>query len=289
MSSSPSAAIAETLDGKKVAEAIYRSVPLEISLLAYIPKLVVILVGEDPASQTYVRSKGKKCQDLGLRSETVNFPASVTEQELVDKIRALNRDREVNGILVQLPLPVHIHKHRVLEEIDPNKDVDGLHSQNLGRLMQGEPRFVPCTPAGVIEILKFYNIPIAGQRAVVVGRSEIVGRPMAQLLVMKDATVTLCHSKTRQLEEETSRADILIVAMGRPKFIGASHVKAGAAVIDVGIHRVGDKLCGDVDFEAVSAKAAFLTPVPGGVGPMTIAMLMKNLCTAAALQTRLKT
>jgi methylenetetrahydrofolate dehydrogenase (NADP+)/methenyltetrahydrofolate cyclohydrolase len=251
-------ASAVILEGKKVAEAIYRGVLLEISLLSSIPKLVVVLVGDDPASQTYVRSKAKKCLDLGLRSETLTLPATVSESELVEHIRGLNRDREVNGILVQLPLPPHISKHRVVEEIDPVKDV------------------------------KFYNVPIAGSHAVIVGRSEIVGRPMAQLMLMKDATVTLCHSKTRNLEEETSRADILIVAMGRAKFIGANHVKAGAVVIDVGIHRIGDKLCGDVDAEAIASRAAMLTPVPGGVGPMTIAMLMKNLCAAAALQVKLK-
>lgn len=276
------------LDGKKVAESIYQQIPLETSLLSYIPKLVVILVGDDPASQTYVRSKGKKCLDLGLRSETITLPATVSESELVERVRALNRDKDCNGVLVQLPLPPHINKKRVLEEIDPLKDVDGLHHESLGRLMQGDPRFVPCTPAGVMEILKFYNIPVAGSRAVVIGRSEIVGKPMAQLLLMKDATVTICHSRTRNLEEEASRADILVVAMGKPKFVNALHVKPGATVIDVGIHRVDGKICGDVDFESVQPKAGYLTPVPGGVGQMTIAMLMKNLLQAAAVQAKQK-
>lgn len=279
---------AAILDGKKVAESIYQQIPLEISLLSYIPKLVVILVGEDPASQTYVRSKGKKCQDLGLRSDTVVMPASVSEAELLEKIRALNKDKDCHGILVQLPLPPHINKRKVIETIDPLKDVDGLHSESLGRLMQGEPRFVPCTPAGVMEMLKFHNVPISGSRAVVIGRSEIVGKPMAQLLLMKDATVTMCHSRTRNLEEEAARADILVVAMGKPKFVNARHVKPGATVIDVGIHRVDGKLCGDVDFDDVLPKAGLLTPVPGGVGQMTIAMLMKNLLQAAAVQARQK-
>jgi methylenetetrahydrofolate dehydrogenase (NADP+)/methenyltetrahydrofolate cyclohydrolase len=278
---------AQLLDGAKVAESIYEKIPLEISLLSYIPKLVVILVGEDPASQTYVKSKGKKCLDLGLRSETILLPATVSEAELVDKVRSLNRDKDCHGILVQLPLPAHIDKRRVLEEIDPLKDVDGLHSQSLGKLMQGEPSFVPCTPAGVMEILKFYGLPVAGKHAVVIGRSEIVGKPMAQLLLMADATVTICHSKTKALEAECARADILVVAIGRPKFVNASHVKPGAVVIDVGIHRTAEgKLCGDVDAESVREKAGHLTPVPGGVGRMTIAMLMKNLLVAATLQAK---
>jgi methylenetetrahydrofolate dehydrogenase (NADP+)/methenyltetrahydrofolate cyclohydrolase len=277
--------MAELMDGKKVAEHISSQVLLEISLLPMVPKIVFIMVGDNAASQTYVRAKGKKCRDLGLLSETIVMPAETTEEELFQKLHSLNRDKDVQGILVQLPLPGHLDKNRVLREIDPLKDVDGLHPESMGRLMQGEPRFVPCTPAGVYEILKFYNVPVEGAKVVVVGRSEIVGKPAALLMLLHNATVTVCHSKTRDLEKVTSEADILIVAMGKPKFIGPQHVKPGAVVIDVGIHRVNDKLVGDVDFEAVAPKAKAITPVPGGVGPMTIAMLMKNLVTAAKLQT----
>jgi len=272
------------LDGKKVAEALYQKLLLDLSLLPVVPKLVVVLVGEDPASQTYVRSKGKKCQDLGLLSETVLLPATITEDELIQRVHALNKDKSVHGILIQLPLPAGVNKNRVLREIDPKKDVDGLHPENQGRLFQGEPRFLPCTPAGVIEILKFHSIPIEGAKATVIGRSEIVGKPVGQLLLMNNATVQMCHSKTRDLKRETAAADILIVAMGKPGFVQAEMVKEGAVVIDVGIHRIDGKLVGDVDFASVSPKASAITPVPGGVGPMTIAMLMKNLIHAASLQ-----
>lgn len=269
------------LDGKKVAESLYSKILLDISLLPVVPKIVFVLVGEDPASQTYVRSKGKKCQDLGLQSETVVMPASTSENELLEKIQALNNDKGVHGILVQLPLPPQIHKNRVLRAIDPTKDVDGLHPENIGRLVAGDPRFVPCTPAGVLEILKFHNIPLEGAKVVVVGRSEIVGKPVAQLMLMQNATVTVCHSKTRELSKETAAADVLIVAMGKARFVKAEMVKPGATVIDVGIHRVDGALVGDVDYAPVAERAGAITPVPGGVGPMTIAMLMKNLVLAA--------
>lgn len=272
------------LEGKKVAENVYKNLLLDISLLPAIPKISLIIVGEDPASQTYVKSKGKKCMDLGLRSETIALPATLTEQELIARIQKLNQDKDVNAILVQLPLPKHMNKERVLREVSPTKDVDGLHFENLGLLMQGSPRFSPCTPLGVIEMLKFYNIPMEGRRCVVVGRSEIVGKPMAQLLLMQNATVTICHSKTANLEEETKKADILVAALGKAKFLNDTHVKPGAVVIDVGIHRVNEKLCGDVDFEKVKEIASAISPVPGGVGPMTIAMLMKNVVLAAKLQ-----
>jgi methylenetetrahydrofolate dehydrogenase (NADP+)/methenyltetrahydrofolate cyclohydrolase len=274
------------MEGKKVAESIYAKILLEASLLPTIPKIVFILVGEDPASQTYVRSKGKKSRDLGFLSETMPLPASITEEELIGKIRSLNKDKEVHGILLQLPLPKGLNKDRILSEIDPLKDVDGLHPENAGRLMQGNPRLVPCTPLGIIEMLKFYNIPMEGRRAVVIGRSEIVGKPMAQLLLMQNATVTICHSKTPNLEEETKRADIVVAALGKARAIGPSHVKEGAVVVDVGIHRIDDKLCGDVDFEKVADKCAAISPVPGGVGPLTIAMLMKNLVLATTFQTK---
>ncbi len=272
------------LEGKKVAEHVYSKLLLELSLLSTVPRMVVVLVGKDPASQTYVRSKTKKCADLGIRGETMELPDTITESDLLQKIHTLNADKTVNGILVQLPLPAHINKTRVLKELDPKKDVDGLTPENTGRLWQNDFSLVPCTPAGIIEMLKFYCIPIEGARAVVVGRSEIVGKPVASLLLANQATVTVCHSKTRDLAAECLRADILVAALGKPKFIGPDLVKEGATVIDVGIHRINDKLCGDVDFENVSLKAGALSPVPGGVGPMTITMLMKNLVTAAKLQ-----
>ncbi len=263
-----------------------RKVLLDLSLLSFVPKLVVVLLGADPASQTYVKSKRKKCLDLGMRGETMELPASTSETELIQLIRTLNGDADVNGILVQLPLPPHINRRRVLNEIDPMKDVDGLHPENAGLLFLGEPRFQPCTPSGVMEILLHFGIPVAGTRAVVIGRSEIVGRPMSQLLMMGDSTVTVCHSKTPNLEQEAARADILVAALGKPKSIGPSFVKEGAVVIDVGIHRTAEGLCGDVDFAAVSPKCRAITPVPGGVGPMTIAMLMKNVVLAATLQAK---
>lgn len=278
----------QTLSGKPVAEEIYRKVLLDLSLLPMVPKLVVVLVGEDPGSQVYVRSKRKKCLDLGMQGETLELPQETSEAELLDVIRRLNNDASVTGILVQLPLPATIQKRNVFREISPEKDVDGLNPENVGLLAMGTPRFQPCTPSGVIEILKHYQISVAGKRAVVLGRSEIVGRPMAQLFLMENATVTLCHSKTKDLAEETRRADILVVAIGVPKFIKAEHLKKGATVIDVGIHRTSEGLCGDVDAESVANQAGALTPVPGGVGPMTIAVLMRNVLFAAALQARKK-
>ncbi len=276
----------KTLSGKAVAEAVYEKLLLDLSLLPIVPKLVVVLVGEDPASQTYVKAKRKKCLDLGMRGETIELAATTTEEDLILAIRKLNRDSEVNGILVQLPLPAHIDKRKVLKEVDPLKDVDGLHPENAGLLFLGEPRFSPCTPAGVIEILKHGQIAIEGARAVVIGRSDIVGRPMAQLLLNANATVTVCHTKTKDLMSHTASADILVVAAGKARFLKAEHIREGATVIDVGIHRTEAGLCGDVDYDSVSSKAGAITPVPGGVGPMTIAMLMKNVCLAAKLQSK---
>lgn len=274
----------QIMDGKKVAESLYSKILLDISLLPQIPRLVVVLVGQDPASQTYVKSKTKKCQDLGLAGETIQLPETTTEAELLAKIEALNADKSVHGILVQLPLPKAISKEKILNAINPLKDVDGLHPENAGRLMGGNPRLVPCTPAGVIEMLKFYNVEMEGARAVVLGRSEIVGKPMALLLLRQNATVTICHSKTRDLAKVTQEADILIAAVGQPKFVTADMVKEGAVVVDVGIHRTEAGLVGDVDFASVSTKAKLLSPVPGGVGPLTIALLMRNVVTAASLQ-----
>ncbi len=269
------------LDGKVVAAAVYEELKRRIASLPVVPKIVFIRVGEDPASRTYVGSKAKRSQELGLLSETVVLPENVTEQDLSSWIVKLNKTAAVHGILVQLPLPKHLDKTKILALIDPKKDVDGLHAENAGRLVTGNPRFVPCTPAGIIQILDHYKIPIAGKHAVVVGRSEIVGKPAALLLLQRDATVTICHSKTPNLAEEVSRGDIVVAAVGRAKFLGPSHIKAGATVLDVGINRVDGKLCGDVDFDAVVGKVSAITPVPGGVGLMTIAMLMKNLVAAA--------
>jgi methylenetetrahydrofolate dehydrogenase (NADP+)/methenyltetrahydrofolate cyclohydrolase len=244
------------------------------------------LVGDNAASQTYVQSKTKKCLDLGLRSETLKLNSDLSEEVLIAKILELNANRDVHGILVQLPLPGHLNKLRVLRQISPLKDVDGLHPDNVGRLCQGDPRFIPCTPAGILEILKFYSIPIEGKKVVILGRSEIVGKPAAQLFLSENATVTICHSKTRNLKEECRQADILIAALGKPKYVDPSYVKEGAVVVDVGIHRLDGKLVGDVDFEKVAQKVHAISPVPGGVGPMTIAFLMRNLAQAARLQSK---
>lgn len=274
------------LDGKKVAESVYQRLLLEVSLLPVVPRIVFLRVGEDPASQSYVRSKEKRCLELGLRGETIVFSESVSEDEVIGKILSLNRDKDVNGILVQLPLPKHIDKARVLRSIDPYKDVDGLHPENAGLLLQGKPRFIPCTPAGIIELLKFYNIPVAGKRVAVLGRSEIVGRPVAQLLTNHDATVTVCHSKTQNLTAELLRSEIVVAAIGKPKLVQANMVSSGVVIVDVGINRVDGQILGDVDFDTVKSKASAISPVPGGVGPMTIAMLMKNLVLAATLQSQ---
>lgn len=239
--------------------------------------LAVIQVGNDPASSVYVNNKKKACAYIGIDSLSYELPKETTQEELVALIRDLNAKEDVNGILVQLPLPAHIDKNVIINTIDPKKDVDGFHPQSVGALCIGQPGFVSCTPAGIIELLKRSNIEIAGKHCVVIGRSNIVGKPMALLMLRENATVTVTHSKTKDLRTVTKQADILIVAIGKPKLIDASYVKEGAVVIDVGIHRNEEnKLCGDVDFASVEPIAGAITPVPGGVGPMTIAMLMKN-------------
>lgn len=245
-----------------------------------IPHLAVVLVGENPASQTYVRNKETACKKAGIRSMVIRLDEDCTQQALEDVVRSLNQDVSVHGILVQLPLPGHLDESRVLELIDPNKDVDGFHAMNSGRLMNGQPSFVPCTPLGVIKLLEAYNIPIAGKHAVIIGRSNIVGKPMAMLLLAKDATVTICHSKTQNLPDIARQADILVAAVGRPGFVTVDMVKPGATVIDVGINRVDGQIVGDVAPE-VAEIAGYLTPVPGGVGQMTIAMLLANTLDAA--------
>ena len=237
------------------------------------------MVGDDPASAVYVRNKQKACEEVGILSVTHHLDAETTEAALIKLVQDLNNDQNITGILVQLPLPSHIDEKKVLLAIDPDKDVDGFHPMNVGRLCSGEDGYVSCTPAGVIALLKRYGIDAAGKECVIIGRSNIVGKPMIQLMLQENATVTVCHSKTKDLASVCARADILIAAIGKPKFVTADFVKDGAVVIDVGINRdENGKLCGDVDFETVKEKASFITPVPGGVGPMTIAMLLENCC-----------
>jgi len=298
------------LKGSVVAAGIRDEVAIEVDALIRVgiyPRLDVVLVGEDPASKVYVGSKAKTCDQLGMVSKTHILPAETPQAQLEELIVTLNADDAVDGILVQLPLPGDLDPHRVLELIDPAKDVDGFHTSNVALLQQGRPRLVPCTPAGVMEMLRRENIEIQGTRAVVVGRSDIVGKPMAMLLLHAHATVTICHSRTQNLAAVTREADILVAAVGVLGLIGADHVREGATVIDVGMHRVTDRatverlysgnqkkmaafekrgavLSGDVDFEAVAPKAGRITPVPGGVGPLTIAMLMANTVRAAQLR-----
>ena len=272
------------IDGKKVSAEIKEQVASEVEQLkkevGKIPGLAVVLVGEDPASAVYVRNKNKTCEKVGFQSFSHPLAADTEEIKLLQLIAGLNANPEVNGILVQLPLPDHIDEQKVLEAIDPKKDVDGFHPVNVGYLTSGGDALAPCTPAGIIEMLDFYKIDIEGKNAVILGRSNIVGKPMASLLLKRNATVTICHSRTRDLAAVARSADILVAAIGKPKFVTADMVGEGATVIDVGINRVDGKLVGDVDFDAVAEKAAYITPVPGGVGPMTIAMLMKNTLSA---------
>ena len=267
-------------DGKQISADIKEELKQEVARLKEVGHsccLAVIQVGSDPASSVYVGNKKKACAYIGIESLAYELPEETTEEELLAIIEQLNQDDHVHGILCQLPLPKHINEDRVIAAISPEKDVDGFHPQNVGALVIGQKGFVSCTPAGIIQLLKRSNIDIAGKHCVVIGRSNIVGKPMALLMLRENATVTVCHSKTSNLKELCSQADILIVAIGKPRFIGAEYVKDGAVVIDVGIHRdENNKLCGDVRYEEVEPKASYITPVPGGVGPMTIAMLMNN-------------
>jgi methylenetetrahydrofolate dehydrogenase (NADP+)/methenyltetrahydrofolate cyclohydrolase len=276
---------ARILDGKALAAQIRTGLKAKVAALVrhgVTPGLAVILAGDDPASKVYVRNKTSACEEVGVRSQQIDYPASVTQEELIARIRKLNADPAVHGILVQLPLPKGIDSARVLAAVAPEKDVDGFHESNLGALLAGKPRVVPCTPAGVMRLLEHAGVALAGKHAVVIGRSNIVGKPVALLLLQKDATVTICHSKSRNLEMETGKADILIAAVGRAKLVTAAMVKPGAVVIDVGVNRLADgKLAGDVDYAAVREVAGMITPVPGGVGPMTVAMLIHNAVNAA--------
>lgn len=272
--------MAQLIDGKKISQEIKDELKETVASLKAQGRegaLAVIQVGDDPASSVYVRNKKKACEYIGIRSESYELPEETSEAELLALIEKLNADPKVNGILCQLPVPAHMDENKIIRTIAPEKDVDGFHMQNVGALVIGQPGFVSCTPAGVIQLLKRSGIEIAGKNCVVVGRSNIVGKPMALLMLREHATVTICHSKTADLKAICKQADILIVAIGKPKFITAEYVKEGAVVIDVGIHRQEDgKLCGDVDFAQVEPLAQAITPVPGGVGPMTIAMLMNN-------------
>ncbi|NLG88718.1 MAG: bifunctional methylenetetrahydrofolate dehydrogenase/methenyltetrahydrofolate cyclohydrolase FolD [Clostridiaceae bacterium] len=249
------------------------------------PGLAVVIVGDDPASRIYVNNKKKVCDEIGIRSFEYALPAETSEEEVIELIKTLNGDKNVHGILVQLPLPQHINSERVLFEIDPDKDVDAFHPVNVGKIMIGNYKFLPCTPAGVMELIHRTGIDLKGSECVVVGRSNIVGKPMAMLLLHEHATVTVCHSRTKDLKSVCRRADVLVVAVGKPELIKADFIKPGAVVIDVGINRMENgKLCGDVDFDGAKSVASYITPVPGGVGPMTIAMLMKNTVKAAEMR-----
>lgn len=279
------------IDGKLVSASVKETAAHQVAELAdngISVGLAVILVGENPASKIYVSNKKKACEQLGIRSFEYLLPESATQDELLELIHTLNSEKNINGILCQLPLPRHMDEKAVIAAINPEKDVDAFHAVNVGKIMIGDYDFVPCTPAGVMEMLKYYDIDPAGKSCVVIGRSNIVGKPMAMLLLHKNGTVTVCHSRTHNLADITSHADILVAAVGKAKFVTADMVKQGAVVIDVGMNRDDGKLCGDVDFDAVAPKCSYITPVPGGVGPMTIAMLMKNTVTAAKRQNGIK-
>lgn len=282
---------AHIIDGKAVAAIFLERVTQRganlKSRFAKTPGLAVVLVGDDPASSVYVRNKNKRCREVGFQSFEHHLPKYTTETQLLQVIEELNRNEEVNGILVQLPLPEQINAQRVLEAVDPEKDVDGFHPINAGHLARGSGSLFPCTPVGVIELLDHYKIPIEGKNAVILGRSNVVGKPLAFLLLKRNATVTLCHSRTRNLPEMARSADLLIAAIGKPGFVTEEMVQPGAVVIDVGINRVEGKLTGDVDYEKVTQKASYITPVPGGVGPMTIAMLMSNTLKAFEIKNKL--
>ncbi len=279
----------QIIDGKKVSANVKERVRLECERLVkehgVTPGLAVVIVGDDPASRVYVNNKKKACELVGFKSEEYALPAETTQEELLSLVDTLNNKDDINGILVQLPLPKHLDDKSVIERISPKKDVDAFHAVNVGKIMLGEYDFLPCTPAGVMEMLHQYEIPVEGKQCVVIGRSNIVGKPMGMLLLHENGTVTICHSRTANLKEVCQRADILVAAVGRAKFVTADMVKDGAVVIDVGMNRdENGKLCGDVDFENVKDKCSYITPVPGGVGPMTIATLMKNTIKACKIQ-----
>ncbi|ABS23107.1 bifunctional methylenetetrahydrofolate dehydrogenase/methenyltetrahydrofolate cyclohydrolase FolD [Bacillus cytotoxicus] len=277
--------VAVIIKGNEVAEKKRAQLKEEVVKLkeqGIVPGLAVILVGEDPASRSYIKGKQKGCEQVGIYSELIEFPDTITEERLLAEIDRLNEDDRINGILVQLPLPKHIEEKAIIERISPKKDVDGFHPINIGRMMTGQDTFLPCTPHGILELVKETNIDISGKHVVVIGRSNIVGKPVGQLFLNENATVTYCHSKTKNIKELSKLADILVVAVGRPKMVTADYIKEGAVVIDVGVNRLETgKLCGDVDFENVLDIAGYITPVPKGVGPMTITMLLHNTVESA--------
>ncbi len=280
--------MAQLISGKEISAAIRAELKEETARLkeqGVVPGLAVVLVGDDPASKVYVRNKKRACEELGYYSEEHTLPADTTQEQLLELVKRLNGDERIHGIPVQLPLPRQIDEQSVIAAIDPDKDVDAFHPVNVGRIMIGDYRFVPCTPAGVIELLERSGVELEGKECVVIGRSNIVGKPMAMLLLHKNATVTICHSRTKDLADVVRRADVVVVAIGRPKFLTGDMLKKGAVVIDVGTSRLPDgKLCGDADFVSCEAVCSQITPVPGGVGPMTITMLMKNTLTAAKMR-----
>ena len=280
--------MAEIIDGKTVSSKIRLELAKKIDGFkretGFTPGLAVIIVGDNPASLVYVKNKKRACEQVGINSYEIALPYDVTEEELLDRIAKLNANPEINGILVQLPLPPHINEEKIINSINPDKDVDAFHPANVGRILVGNYTFLPCTPAGVIDLLDYYSIDISTKKCVVLGRSNIVGKPMAHLLLERNGTVTVCHSRTRDIESEIKSADILVVAVGKPEFVKGSMIKPGAVVIDVGINRGADgKLVGDVEFLSASEVASYITPVPGGVGPMTITTLLKNTLYAARL------
>lgn len=279
--------MAQIIDGKALSKEIRLELTEEVAQMkeeqGIVPGLAVVLVGEDPASTVYVRNKEKACGEVGMYSEVYRLPKETSEEDVLLLIRKLNEDSKIHGILVQLPVPDHINESKVLNTIDPKKDVDGFHPVNVGKLFSGEDAFVPCTPLGVMEMLHRNNVEIKGKEAVIIGRSNIVGKPMAALLLQEHATVTICHSRTADLKAHAKNADILVVATGRANMVTGDMVKPGATVIDVGINRVDDALVGDVNFEEAKEVAGLITPVPGGVGPMTITMLLKNTLKAARI------
>lgn len=276
--------MANIIDGKKIADEIREQLKTEveeISKTSTPPGLAVVLVGEDPASKVYVKNKQTACEKVGIYSKVVTLPGDTSESQVLDLVNQLNQDPQINGILVQSPLPKQIDENKVINAISPNKDVDAFHPINVGHIMVGDYSFLPCTPAGIIDLIKSTGTDISGKHCVVIGRSNIVGKPMAMLLLHNHGTVTVCHSRTENLTEITKQADILVVAVGIPKMVTGDMIKPGAVVIDVGIHRQDDgKLCGDVDFDSAQTTAGYITPVPGGVGPMTITTLLKNTITA---------
>lgn len=280
------------LDGKAVAAKVKSEVAAQVSALkekGIEPSLAVVIVGDDPASRVYVNNKKKDCAQVGIRSEEFALPAETTQEELISLVKELNARKDINGILVQLPLPKHLDEKAVIETISVTKDVDAFHPANVGRIMIGDFDFLPCTPAGIIELIDSAGVSVDGKRCVVIGRSNIVGKPMGMLLLHRNGTVTICHSHTKNLKDITLQADILVAAVGKAHFVTEDMVKPGTVVIDVGMNRLPDgKLCGDVDFDAVSKKASYITPVPGGVGPMTRAMLLKNTIKAAKLQNNIE-